>query len=114
MTLQETSKLLYVITQLYTVHYKNITSESLTAQAKVWTAVLSGVEYKDAEIALKLYALNDGGFPPTPGQIVEKVKEVKRKRELAQMLVDIGQENSIEFNCGEDFVKVCGIPRITG
>jgi len=114
MTLNETAKLLYLIQQTYIVQYQNVKQESLEAQAKTWTAILTDVDYKEAELALKLYAAHDKGFPPSPGQIIEKVNEIKRKKELAKTLIDMGLEKDIEFNCGADFVKICGIPRITG
>lgn len=114
MTLNETAKLLYLIQQTYIVQYRNVKQENLEAQAKTWSAILADVDYKDAELAFKLYAAKDDGFPPTPGQIIEKVKDVQKKKELANTLVMLGMEESIEYNCGADFVRICGIPRITG
>ena len=105
MTKQETSRLVYMIATLYPQSFKNTGEDEYARQVSAWATVYDDVDIKDAMLALKFFAQHDKGFPPTPGQLMERVREVRRKREIADMLIKVGQPEMIAYNCGKDFAK---------
>lgn len=106
MTVQETSKLIFAVSELYPVQYKGFTPEQFIDQAKAWAVVLDDVSYGEAVTGLKLYAKRGEAFPPAPGQLIEIVKEMRRKMELAKTLTELGLSESIEFNVGKEMADL--------
>jgi len=84
MTRDETKQLLFAINSLY-VNFTIKSSEDLTNKTNIWFFVLEEFELADIMQAFKIYATCDNkGFPPTAGQLIDKIYTVENLNELTE------------------------------
>lgn len=110
MTYGEASKLIMVITAAYPEHYKGMDAERVSALISLWSALLEDYPYAVVSAALRAFMASDTkGFPPVPGQIIDRIVKMTRPVQMAPMeawaLVRRAARNSI-YNSEEEFAKL--------
>lgn len=74
MTRNEAAKLVYAVKAAYPGHFARMGAADYENMADVWCGVLGGYSYADAARGLRSYMANDArGFPPSPGQVVDRI-----------------------------------------
>ena len=74
MTKQEVTKLIFIIKATYPKYYAGIAAEEIKFLIDAWAAIFAKYDYEIAAAGLQAYIANDvKGFPPTPGQIIDRV-----------------------------------------
>ncbi len=106
MTQTETKKILVVIIAAFP-NYKPVDIDSVI---DLWTDMLNEYSYEQVNAALKAYILADAsGFPPSIGQIIEKLQMFKSDDTLHEMaawqLVLKAIRNST-YHADEEFTKL--------
>lgn len=106
MTRDETKALLAMIQAIY----PNFRPEDRTASADAWTLMLEEYGNENVVNALKMYVrANKTGFPPSPGQLIEKINQISSPRCLdegeAWAMVRKALRNS-GYHSDEEFVKL--------
>ena len=72
MTLEESKKILVVVTSIYHNFYKDISAIEINSQINLWASIFADYEYKDVNNALVSYiATDNSGYPPLPGKIMD-------------------------------------------
>lgn len=83
MTDEEIKKLIYVVKSAYSRHFKDFTDEDFTSMLITWRMCLEGYTYDVCSRAIKAYIMSDTkGFPPVPGQIIEKINLIAPESEV--------------------------------
>lgn len=76
MTRDETKKIVRIMVASYTSFRP--TTEELKDMTDAWNMMLSEYSYDDVAIALKTYiTVDNSGFPPTIGQIIDKIHTIR-------------------------------------
>lgn len=112
MTVQEVSKLIYVIKATYPQTFAKHTTRDLDNMIAAWAAVLEDYTYEQSSAGLKIYLASDTkGFPPSPGQVIDCIQKTMRTPELelnaleAWVLVRRAIRNSI-YNAEEEYNRL--------
>ena len=111
MTKEETSKIIFILMSSYPVVFKNVSAEKTATMIQSWNAILSDYSYEDVEQGVYVFiSANTTGFPPDPGQIIDKIKMLHPKEpEMealeAWVLVEKAVSNSA-YNSVEEFLKL--------
>lgn len=92
------------------VAYPNYRPIDTEFAAKIWLDLTEEYTYEQVDMALKSYMKsNTSGFPPVPGQIVDRIYEMTVPPELNEMeawaLVSRAIRNS-GYNSAEEFAKL--------
>ncbi|MDO4649378.1 MAG: replicative helicase loader/inhibitor [Eubacteriales bacterium] len=106
----EVAKVLYVVKATYPRFYKDYSEEDTKDLLSAWTAVLKVYTYEQATAGLQAYLATDTkGFPPSPGQIVDRIQFVRDTDNLtateAWTLVKKALRNS-NYGSEEEFAKL--------
>lgn len=84
MNISETAKILYVMKATYPRYYSSLSPNEIATMAEAWHMMLEEYDYNAVAASLKAYTLGDAsGFPPTPGQLVEKLSKARTEHEDA-------------------------------
>ena len=98
----ETSKMLAVMS----IAYPSYKPQSVTMAIDLWTSMLNNYSYAEVENALKAYIATDTkGFPPSPGQIIDKLHPVQTDELTAWSHIHRALRNSI-YSSREEFEKL--------
>lgn len=74
MTVNETKKIIAVITATYPGYYRSFSSEMIDNLVRAWFSLLKDYDYEDASTGLQRFMKGDStGFPPSPGQVIAKM-----------------------------------------
>lgn len=89
--------------------YTNYRPPDINAAAIIWYETMKEYSYEQADAGLNLYMQSDTkGFPPVPGQIIDKIHTMTAPQELNEMeawsLVSKAIRNS-GYNSVEEFSK---------
>lgn len=106
MTREETQDFLAMIQGAY----PNFNPPNKTVAVNAWRMALEVYEEKQVHLAFKMYMQTDTkGFPPVPGQIIDKIHNLTQPTELNEMeawsLVSKAIRNS-SYNSVEEFAKL--------
>ena len=90
--------------------YPNYKPNDISETVDVWHMMLSDYDYNIVAMSLKAYILSDtGGFAPSIGQLVDKMKSISTPQELNEIeawsLVSRAIRNSC-YNSVEEFSKL--------
>lgn len=90
--------------------YPNFNPPNKTAAVNAWKLALEDYEENQVHVAFKLYMqTNTSGFPPVPGQIIDKIHDMTTPQELNEMeawsLVSKAIRNS-GYNSVDEFEKL--------
>ena len=84
MTRQETAKIIFVMCSVYPKYFHKLDNRDMTDMVDAWYMMLEEYDYNAVAASLKAYTLGDSsGFPPTPGQLVEKLSKARTEHEDA-------------------------------
>lgn len=82
MTREETQRILMAIQAAY----PNYKPQDKTVAVNTWCEMLSDYTYQQISVALKAYIVSDNsGFPPSIGQLVDKIQMISGPQELNEM-----------------------------
>ena len=106
MKIEEARKFIAVLMVTYP-NYNPIDEE---LAAETWASITEEYSYKQVDAALKIYMkTSTSGFPPVPGQIIDKIYNMNFPQELNEMeawaLVSKALRNS-GYNSMEEFAKL--------
>jgi hypothetical protein len=102
MTIQECSKLVAIIQEYYRNFYKDYGKEENLKMINAWHFILSDFEYGEISAGLKIFLTNDTkGFPPVPGQLIDKVRKATDNTMTEQEAWTIARK---AINCPRDEV----------
>lgn len=92
------------------VTYPGYKPSSTEFAAKTWLSLTEEYTYEQVSMALKSYIKSDtSGFPPAPGQIIDRIYDMTASPELNEMeawsLVSMAIQNSA-YNSVEEFAKL--------
>lgn len=92
------------------VTYPNYNPIDEELAAETWASITEEYSYKQVDMALKIYMKsNTSGFPPVPGQIIDKIHTMTTPQELNEMeawsLVSRAIRNS-GYNSVDEFEKL--------
>ena len=119
MTKQETAMIIASLVAAYPIFLKDKSKEEVSLAVNTWYEVLTDYTYQQMSAAVKIEILsNTSGFPPSIGQLVEKINIVERttKEELNELtawaIVRKALSNSLynseeEFNKFPEIIKKC-------
>lgn len=117
MTIQEVSKLIYVVKATYPQTFSRHTTRDLDNMIAAWGSVLEDYTYEQASAGLKIYLASDTkGFPPSPGQVIDCIHKIisGSKQELNAMeawaLVRRALRNSI-YGAEEEYSRLPPVVR---
>lgn len=107
MNAQETGKILATISEVYPSFRKD---RNIQATQDVWLTVFEHTPYRTVERALIAYIAADAkGFPPVPGAINEKIRQMRELSGLSEndawILVLKAVRRGI-YNSAEEFAKL--------
>ena len=92
MTIVEVKKLIAVVTATYPGHYKSFTSDMMQNLVLSWGEIFKDYDYIRASEGLRRFIKSDtNGFPPVPGQIIDKMPS--RYEEMLNETLKIDQHN---------------------
>lgn len=106
MTREETQNLLAMMQAAY----QNYNPPSKTAAVNVWHMMLQDFDWKIVQAAFVAFVReNTSGFPPSPGQIIEKIQLLTKPEDLNEMeawaLVSRAIRRSA-YNSREEYAKL--------
>lgn len=88
MTQAETAKLITVITAAYPTHFANYTTDKLRNLVAAWSMVMEDYRYEEASAGLKVFMASESkGFPPSPGQVIDCIHQIKSSGEEMNALI---------------------------
>ena len=83
---REVKRLVYIVTAAYPMHFGKYGATELRNLTDAWLAVLGDFTYAEAQVGLKAYLATDKkGFPPSVGQIVDKIVTIATSDTLEPM-----------------------------
>ena len=83
MTIQETSKLIAVVTAAYPQHFARYSEEQMKYLLTAWHSVLKEYTYEQGAQGVQAFMASDeSGFPPAPGQIVGNIHRATKQEDL--------------------------------
>lgn len=110
MTRAETGKIIKIVKACYLNHYKGWTEEDIAEQVMVWEAIFKDYSYEQVNGGLTVFLRQDAsGFPPTPGQIIDKIQMVRHldegtDMEMASLLMKAACNSA--YHAQEEFDKL--------
>ena len=82
MTRKETMQLIFIIKAAYPKYFQKNTEEEIKYMHEAWFMVMEDYDYKLACAGVKAFISTDTeGFPPSPGQIIDKIHKLTEKPE---------------------------------
>ena len=110
MTDIETGTIMDILETAYPQSYKNQTNERRLASADLWSAMFADDDLEIVAAAVKTYIVTEEkGFPPSIGQIKNKIADIKKPDEMAEYeawnLVKKAIGNGI-YGSKEEFTKL--------
>ena len=82
MNREETLKVCLIVQSAYPHQYARFTDRERQAMSEVWNAVLADYTYPVVCAGVKAFiAADTSGFPPSPGQIIDKIHKLTEKPE---------------------------------
>lgn len=114
MTLEESKKILVVVTSTYRNFYKDISAIEINSQINLWASIFADYEYKDVNNALVSYiATDNSGYPPLPGKIMDmmyKLNEIvnndKYPNEIDAWSMVYKAISNSTYNSAQEFDKL--------
>lgn len=92
MTQEETAKIVAVVCANYPTSFRNMPRGDLESMIRAWSVTLGEYEYEKVSIGLMRFIKSDkNGFPPVPGQIIDKMPS--RYEEMLNEAIKIDQHN---------------------
>lgn len=83
MNKQEVSKIVFIIKATYPKYYANISAQEVGFMVEAWEAVFADHSYTETLAGLQAYIATDtAGFPPTPGQIIDRIVKIENPHTL--------------------------------
>ena len=83
MTREETKKIMAALRVSYPMYYQGLSREDLSNAVNLWTEMFADDSAHDVAAAVKAYMASDTkGFPPSIGQIKDKIRTVDAKKYL--------------------------------
>ena len=77
MNRDEALKICIIVQSAYPIHYSKFGDRERSAMLEAWLAVMVDYDYQTVCAGLKAYLANDtGGFPPSPGQIIDHIHRI--------------------------------------
>ncbi|MFQ8581083.1 MAG: replicative helicase loader/inhibitor [Holdemania massiliensis] len=124
MTKQETAKILAVIKQTYPAFYYRQSEDDIKKLVNLWQSLFEDDDAVIVGAALKSFIVSDAsGYPPTPGQIKEKMRLIMHPDRLSEadawQAVKIAMRNGI-YGAEEEYAKLpeevkrCAVCLISG
>lgn len=115
MVKNDVKKLIAVVTAAYPGHFRNYTGQEIDNMINAWARVMADIDYEIADKGLTVYLRSDTkGFPPSPGQIIECMKQLDPNENMNEMeawtLVEKAVRNS-GYEATEEFNKLPQIIR---
>ena len=85
MTREETIKILSVLRGAYPAFYRDITKQEAESTIALWEAMFDEEPYVLVGAAVKAFIAGDAkGFPPSIGQIKERIRKITQPEELTE------------------------------
>ena len=86
MTIQETSAIMDILAAAYPQFYKNVPDEDRWNAAQLWADIFADDALNVVASAVKwLISSDTKGYPPVPGQVKEKIREMQSPDEISEM-----------------------------
>lgn len=110
MNKQETAKILAVIKQTYPAFYYRQSEDDIKKSVNLWQSLFEDDDAVIVGAALKSFIVSDAsGYPPTPGQIKEKMRLIMHPDHLSEadawQAVKIAMRNGI-YGAEEEYAKL--------
>lgn len=85
MTREDTIKILSVLRGAYPAFYRDITKQEAESTIALWESMFDEEPYALVGAAVKAFIAGDGkGFPPSIGQIKERIRKITQPEELTE------------------------------
>ena len=110
MTFEETGMVLAILQEAYPNFYKGISGEDAIPMINLWNEMFADHDARTVTAAVKALIVSDTkGFPPTIGQVMEKIRLLTQPREMTEAeawaIVHKAIRNSA-YNSQEEFEKL--------
>lgn len=85
MTREDTIKILAVLRSAYPAFYRDIIKQEAESTIALWESMFDEEPYALVGAAVKAFIAGDGkGFPPVPGQIKERIRQITQPEEMTE------------------------------
>lgn len=110
MNREDTIKILSVLRGAYPAFYRDITKQEAESTIALWTSMFDEEPYALVAAAVKAFIAGDGkGFPPSIGQIKERIRQITQPEEMTEQeawaLVSKALRNSL-YGSADEFAAL--------
>ena len=110
MTREDTIKILAVLRGAYPAFYRDITKQEAESTIALWMSMFDEEPYELVAAAAKAFVAGDSkGFPPSIGQVKERIRQITQPEEMTEQeawaLVSKALRNST-YGSEEEFAKL--------